>query len=477
MRIETRIFLSCLVVVCLCLYFPLNRLAETIVTHYREGVEDVLADEANILASMVEEEIQHGRFYPDQWDSLFKRVHGRALSARIYKLTKEQVDAHIYITDNQGIVVFDSENPENAGADYSSWRDVNRTLQGRYGARTTRRIPEDDSTSVLYVAAPIRVDGIMYGVLTVVKPSTNIRYFVGGARMNILKSGLFSLAAAGLLSFLMSMWLTRPIKRLTRYAQGIRDGRNPKFPKLGKSEIGEMGKAMAEMQEALEGRRYVEQYVEHLTHELKSPLSAIRGAAELLSEPSMNEEQRQRFIANIDSQSRRIQEIVDRMLELASLESRSYQRADEPIQADALMRAVLESKAPFIVARKLNIESDLPEGISLRGDHFLLCQALSNLVQNAAEFSPECGTITVSAEKQEGMAVFSVCDQGPGIPDYATDKIFEKFYSLQRPDTGQKSTGLGLSFVKQVALLHDGGARLENRPEGGCRAVLEVPAE
>ena len=473
MKLGTRIFFSCLAVVCLCLYYPLNRMADTIMTHYREGVEDILADHANILAGVVEDEIREQRFSAERWQELFSRTHGRTLSARIYGLDKDRVDSQVYITDNTGTVLFDSDDPANVGKDYSEWRDVFLTLQGQYGARTSRREKDEDGTSVMYVAAPIYAGNTLAGVLTVAKPTTNIRYFVDGARLNILRSGVFSLAAAGVLSLLVTLWLTRPIKRLTRYARSIRDGGHPEFPKLDGSEIGELGKALSEMQESLEGKRYVERYIEHLTHEIKSPLSAIRGAAELLGEP-MEEGQRQRFVANINSQSRRIQEIVDRMLELAALESRSYRRADNPIPLEPLIQGVCQSKEPLMVQRGLSFEVNVPASATVRGDAFLLHQAVSNLVQNAMDFSPDAGCIRIKVRRERDKTLIEVADQGSGIPDYAQKRIFEKFFSLQRPRTGQKGTGLGLNFVQQVALMHGGRAGLENLSEGGCRAWLEI---
>ena len=473
MKIGTRIFLASLVLFTLCLATPLNWVIDTLETRYREGVEDPLADQANILAAVVEEEMRQQRFAPDRWQAIFAAIHERSLAAKIYRLNKDRVDAHIYITDGRGMVVFDSENPGNVGKDYSQWRDVRRTLQGRYGTRTSRRDTADEISSILHVAAPIRLDGAVAGVLTVAKPTTNIRSFHAMARYRILAVGAASLVAAGLLSYLMAFWITRPVKRLTDYAKGIRDGENPPFPQLDSSEIGEMGRAFAQMQETLEGKRYVEQYVEHLTHELKSPLSAIRGAAELLAEP-MDEARRARFLGNIRSQSARIQEIVDRMLELAALEHGRYPARMEWLSLGALVRTVQEAKELLLQERGLTLEIELPEQGQCLADPFLLHQALSNLSQNAIDFSPRGGMIRLTVTLHGDATQFTVEDQGPGIPDFAQDKVFDKFFSLQRPETGQKSTGLGLSFVQQVALLHGGVVTVANRPEGGARAVLTI---
>ena len=112
------------------------------------------------------------------------------------------------------------------------------------------------------------------------------------------------------------------------------------------------------------------------------------------------------------------------------------------------------------------------------GESFLLESALHNLLQNAIDFSPE-GTairIRVAPDAAAQHVEITVEDTGPGIPDYALPRLFERFYSLQRPDTGRKSSGLGLCFVREAAALHDGSIRVENRTDSrGTRAVLRLP--
>jgi two-component system sensor histidine kinase CreC len=112
----------------------------------------------------------------------------------------------------------------------------------------------------------------------------------------------------------------------------------------------------------------------------------------------------------------------------------------------------------------------------MEGERFLVRHAVQNLLQNALEFTPVGGRIEVSV-RSAGDAVYVECaDSGPGVPDYALERIFERFYSLPRPESGRKSSGLGLPFVKEVATLHGGWVTLENRPQGGARAILRLAA-
>ena len=476
MKLGIRIFCCYLLIFSVCFYYPIDWMLDNLRTRYLEGVEDPLVDHANILAALLGNEMENGGIDVGQLYAVFDEVHERNLSAKIYELEKTSVDLDVYITDSKGILLFDSENPENIGKDYSAWRDVKFTLAGKYGARTTKKIIEDKDSSVLYVAAPIMSGGELAGVVTVAKPTTNINNFLAGAKPQLVVKGTLALVVAALLSFLASVWLTMPIRRLTRYANQIREGRRGEFPRLDKTEIGEMGNALRNMQEALEGKKYIEQYVQSLTHEVKSPLSAIRGAAELLAE-DMDPGQRERFLDNIRNEAGRIQLIVDRMLELATLENREMLNKVESVSLQSLVKTVVESKQPMLSRKDIKVNVQIEPEIFLQGDSFLLHQSIGNVLQNGIDFSPELGQINISAKKNEQGVILTVEDEGDGIPGFALNKVFQKFYSLQRPDTGKKSTGLGLNFVREIVHLHGGVVALENKKKGGLHVVLQFPLD
>jgi two-component system sensor histidine kinase CreC len=181
------------------------------------------------------------------------------------------------------------------------------------------------------------------------------------------------------------------------------------------------------------------------------------------------------FLANIRNEANRIQDIVDRMLELSKLENLKNLKKKERILMHSLVKTVLESKQILLSKKSLRVLSHIPSDILIEGDAFLLYQALSNLIQNAIDFSLAGSQIELLGELEGGRFRFSVRDYGQGIPDYAKARVFEKFFSLQRPDTGGKSTGLGLNFVREIAVLHQGEISLENCPEGGVRAILTLP--
>jgi two-component system, OmpR family, sensor histidine kinase CreC len=475
MKLGLRIFGCYLVIFCICFAYPIGWVLDSMRSRYLEGVEDPLVDEAHILAGVVGSMLAEDRFDADSFYKVFQSIYHRPLNIHIYRLTKTFVDMAVYITDARGRVIFHSLDPKQVGADYSHWRDVRLTLDGRYGARTSLADPANPHSSVLYVAAPVMVKGKLAGVLTVAKPTTNINSFLAQAKPRIIEDVSLSVAAAIILGYLVALWTTRPIKRLTDYANAVHDGRAAPFPKLDRTEIGVLGRSLRKMQAALEGKAYVERYVQQLTHELKSPLSAIRGSAELLEE-SVPPKRREQFLAHIRTEAGRIQHIVDRMLTLAALENKpALDRADR-VRMASLVAEIVERKRPLLMAKGIVVTCRIPdEGMDVTGDGFWLRQAVDNLLQNAIDFSQPKGAISISARSEGRSLQLCIEDSGTTIPPYALEKIFDKFYSLKRPDSGRKSTGLGLNLVRQVALLHKGEIQLQNRAPRGVRATLTLP--
>jgi two-component system sensor histidine kinase CreC len=476
MKLGAVVFLAYVAILAVCFSYPLAQVGGALRTAYLKSAEEPLVDMANILAAMIGQAAERGEFDADQLYMVFEEARGRDLAAQIYEMRKDKVDLSVYITDADGVVLFDSDSRETIGQDYSRWRDVARTLRGEYGARI-RRDPEDpQNAKELYVAAPIHVDGRIAGVLTVIKPTINIAAFRSASMPQFIRLSAFSLAAAILLSLAVSIWVNQQVGRLTRYANDVREGLRVPFPKLAPTELKTMGTAFEKMREALAGQAYVEQYVQTLTHEIKSPISAIRGAAEILEDPSIPPEQRIHFLSNIQNETLRIQELVDRMLKLTELEARRDLGTRSPVALATVVRTIMEGVEPALHNKDVTADVRIAEDISVSGDPLLLHLALSNLIQNAIDFSPAHGRIGVTCTLSGNSVELLIDDEGPGIPEFARARIFEKFFSLERPETGKKSTGLGLNFVKEVAALHSGSVDVSNLPGRGLRARLVLPA-
>ena len=324
----------------------------------------------------------------------------------------------------------------------------------------------------LRVFAPVRFNGTILGWVGVGRPLATVTEGISAARWRLV----WMTGAIALVMVVAGWWisarLTRSLERLTVYVREVRDGRVPPPPRSRAREIAELSQAFEEMRDALEGRQHVERYTQTLAHEVKAPLAAIRGAAELMDE-NMPAEQRAKFLGNIRGEAARIQQIIERLLELSSLEARKALRQTEAIEAAALAEEAAAALRPAFEAARVTLHVSAAPA-TVRGERVLLREALVNLLQNALDFSPAGGVVTLQGAVATGRLEFAVEDQGPGVPDYALPRVFERFYSLPRPGTERKSTGLGLALVREIAHLHGGDASLANRPEGGARAGLWV---
>lgn len=474
MKISFRIFLGFAVILAAGFSFLIYWIMSDVNIQPKKSMEEPLVDIANILASYLEQKVENDTISTAQLATVLDSAGKRVFSAWIYELEKKEVSLGVYVTNKEGIVIFDSNNGEWEGRDFSGKTDVFRSLRGRYGARTSRLDLEDPLTSIAYVSAPVKAHGEIIGVCSVVKPWKSIYTFIETTRRQIIAAGVVGFAAALLLSFFIARRLTRPIRLLTRYADSAREGKRTPLPELGTEEIEALGHSFQEMKDSLEGKKYIEKFVQTLTHQLKGPLSAIRGASELLQE-DLPETDRQRFVSNIENESKRIQRIVDRMLELASLEQQRELRNVETVDLCELVTDIVEQMTVMLNRKEIMLKLNLGEGLRTRGERFLLQQAVFNLLQNAVDFTPRGGFIEVEIKEHFGRLILLIRDSGPGIPHYALDKVFDKFYSLQRPDTGQKSSGLGLSLVQEVADLHNGHVSMKNNTPHGAVAILKLP--
>jgi len=282
---------------------------------------------------------------------------------------------------------------------------------------------------------------------------------------------VISVVMALLLGLMLYIWVSRPLQALVDYANSISRGERIDLPQLGNNEIGKVGDAMDSMRQALEDKQYVERYVQSLTHEIKSPLTAIHAAAELLGR-DLPADKRAQFVNTIVRETDRLNNFAGQLLQLAALEKR--QRIDNPesISIEALVKDIIEAHAHECESRQLVVTLNRTAGQVIRGDRFLIRQAVDNLFRNAIELSPAGGKIMVDIHAQHNGTAIDIIDEGPGIPDYVGERVFERFFSLPRPDTGRKSTGLGLNFAREVAQLHGGTLVLENRHPGTCARLL-----
>lgn len=477
MKISLRILLGYFLILGLTAWFGLRVFVEEVKPGVRATLEDTLVDTAQLLAELVTDDMKNGQLSQSKLIDRLQHFAQRNVDVKANGVRKLALTYRVTITNAQGIVVFDSEQRD-LGKDYSQWNDVFLTLRGKYGARSTRADPFDENSTVMHVAAPIYDAEKIIGVLSVAKPIATITPFIERSQNKILRRGAWLLLGSLAIGIGFSFWLSRSLRRLQNYATAVEKGDKVALPTLGQNEIGELGKALESMRTKLEGKQYVEQLVHTLAHELKSPIAAIQGATELLSD-DMSLADRQRFVSNIAEQNQRQKQLIEKLLALIKLEQQQALHQIVSIDCAALLEQIRVDFSRRLEQKKLRLH--IPNvDMQLRGDVLLLRQALGNLIDNAIDFSDAGSEIRFEVESQPSQVCIAVVNIGPAIPEYALPRLFERFFSLPRQN-GLRSTGLGLAFVREVAQLHGGSVQLVNQVNGESkhvvRATLTLPTE
>lgn len=246
MRIGMRLLMGYFLIVAIAAWFVLSIFVQEIKPGVRRATEGTLIDTATLLAELAREDLlsadpQHGRLA-----QAFQTLHRQPINANIAGINKVRNEYHVYMTDAQGKVVFDSAGSA-LGQDYSRWNDVWLTLRGQYGARSTRSDPNDDNSSVMYIAAPVTDSGRIIGVLSVGKPNLAMAPVIKRSERRILWAGGALLGIALLIGAAMVWWINFSIGKLVRYADSVTADRPVPLPNLGGSELRKLAQALESM--------------------------------------------------------------------------------------------------------------------------------------------------------------------------------------------------------------------------------------
>jgi len=341
------------------------------------------------------------------------------------------------------------------------------------GSRATAtRFAQDPPTVFLFLAEPIRSAGKVVGAVYVTRSTQPVL-----VEMHRVRSGLIAIFALALgltiiVTVTLAFTISRPLERLARAARRITAGDFAvEVPVGGGGEISELGREFERMTRRLEERqRYISQFAADVAHEFKSPLTSIRGAAELLAEGADDDpEARRRFLDNITLDAARLDRLVSRLLELSRIDA-SEQLPQAVDLRQLLQLAVARSEgpaAPIVLRYEATVATVWARGADLT-------TAVLNLLDNAQRFSPDGVPVVLWAlgPTPEGDVLIRVIDSGPGISPEHAPRIFERFFTT---DAERDGTGLGLAIVKSVATAHRGSVSFQSQPGRGTCFEVRLP--
>ena len=345
-------------------------------------------------------------------------------------------------------------------------REIRAALAGHYGAAT--RLWDQEDRVYLFSALPIVRGGAVSGVVYVTRSTHDVKLQLYRLRTWLFRVLASTVALTALLTLILATTIAHPLGRLTRRAQRIA-ARQPVEPdRLTRrsDEIGQLARAVEAMTAELERRaRDARTLAADLSHEFKTPLTAIRGAAELLRDGASDDPAaRERFLAMITDDAGRLDRLVSRLLELARVED--DRELELPVDLVALARACVDRPWPVPVALEVT-------GAAIaRGRHAQLTAALENLVTNATQFAAPGTSVQIALERRASAVRLTVANHGPALSPAARARGWDRCYSTRVADGG---SGLGLAIVRSVALAHGGCVGVDCT--GGVTTFwLELPA-
>ncbi len=301
--------------------------------------------------------------------------------------------------------------------------------------------------------------------------------FRSASTQGLALATVFAVILASAAGILYSRVFTKPIDRVTQTAAALRGGvREARTGMSAEGPVGVLGHTLDEMADSIQAEREFERRLTaDVAHELRTPLQAIQATVEAMQDgvvPADGE-----HLGIVRNETVRLARLADSILELSRLENRSVQfRRSEMDPAVPLDRAV-ESHRALLDSLDLQLETDIaPDGV-VNGDTDRLTQAFSNLVSNAARYTPEGGRVTVRLVLEPKMAVATVSDTGIGIPDEERERIFTRFWrSDAARERARSGFGIGLAVVREIVEQHGGSVGFRsNAPEPGTTFEVRLP--
>jgi two-component system sensor histidine kinase ChvG len=358
------------------------------------------------------------------------------------------------------------------------------------GATATVERVNDKGESIVMVAVPIqRFRGVL-GVLLLSTRPGEIDAIVTAERIAILRVFLVASGVMVVLSLLLAGTIAGPVRRLAEAAERVRSGVKdyndiPNFTDRA-DEIGHLSGALRDMTHALFMRiEAIESFAADVAHELKNPLTSLRSAVETLP-LAKSDTSRGRLLEVIQHDVRRLDRLISDISDASRLDAEMQRMKADPVDVRRLIEAVAAiangvDRGDGVTTTVTIVAGHPDAAYFVNGHDSRLAQVITNLVDNARSFSPRGGTVRITARRLRQEVEIVVDDDGPGIPEHAMQRIFERFYTDRPEDQGfGQNSGLGLSISRQIIEAHGGTIHAENRAENGtvlgARFVVRLPA-
>ena len=477
LNIGTKLFILYFVISSALVFVFVNRTST-------DSAKEVMIEVSELMSRIASENTINGEIDIEAFESLIGSYFRSQKNTIHHPSSQRLENLAIYLTDKDGLLILDSRDLK-LGKNMRHLSEVDSALQGDrgitrvvaepvLGPKKARGVAIDYfyKPEFLHASNPIYGrNGEILGAVVVVAPMFDLM------NKDYLYEFIFYVFLISLFfGALGSYRISRNIKRLDKYISNLFSGEDTTPPDLN-IQFKKLALTLQNVRGNVELKDAVEQYIDTLAHELRTPITGIQLTAETLLTP-MSDEERKRFINNILVSNKQMDKLVTRLLDLSRIERRESLMKPETLKILPIIENAIKapSRTQTIASKNINIALEIDRTITVFAEKILLEQAISNILNNALEFSPKGGTITFKASETNTAVLITVLDDGPGMPPHVLRNLFTRFFSVSRPDSGNRGNGLGLRFVRKIMQLHKGEVTLKNRLlQQGAEAKLRFP--
>ena len=393
---------------------------------------------------------------------------------RIANKVSEEYNALIVVMDQDGFMVHNQA----AGQDDPEFmeslnsEETKMALQRIRAGETIRMRSESGEAPMFTVGVPFTKNNIVTGAVFIQTRAQKIESGLGEVLWRVVVLAAAVIVLTGVVVFLFVRRRLKPLKQLEAAAATIAEGdfSVQVDEKKGDPELRELSGAFNTMTKKLQGvetnRR---EFVANVSHELRSPITSIKGFAEGMADGVIPEEEQPKYLRLVADESKRLSGLIDDLLALSRLERDDAKPELSTFDINEMLRRAVIRRMNDLDAKKIDISCEFEEDqCQVQADSDRIEQVVINLLDNAIKFTPEGGKITLESGTKNGIAEITVRDSGCGIAPEDRDRIFDRFFTADRAHTAGKGTGLGLSICKRIMEMHGQSIRLLDTEEGAA---------
>ena len=397
----------------------------------------------------------------------------------------EKLDLRITVIDKDGKVLGDSEKDPVYMENHIKRREIAQAIQNDFGQSTR---PSDTlGYNMKYVAVRLDEPEQVVGFIRLAVPLSKVQLELRTIYRVVLFGAITAVAIALIVAFFLSKSITSPISQMQQTAERFSRGDfSSKIKIKSQDELGQLARSLNtmadELQQKIENLKRMDMvrtdFVANVSHELKTPLTLIKGYIETLEGKSKDDkEESARFISIIKEHSDRLGNIIDDLLSLSELELSKDCVNKTEFDLEQLIDEILLGFGHALDEKKLSLTTNSQgSNFIIKADRDKIGQVLVNIIDNAIKYTKESGRIEVSLSEHNEVVKVSIQDSGIGIPKEHLGRIFERFYRVDKARSRQLGgTGLGLSIAKHIVLVHNGNIIVESELNKGTNVSISFP--